>query len=100
MSELKEWLCNGAKEYYAYLSSHNLGLSEVPISSSTLQESVLVLSLRGNVADMDLKLSAALILEVDSTHYMIADGEGIELQFYDERQKVIYLAQFHAHRAY
>lgn len=92
MSELKERLCNGAKEYYAYLSSHNLGLSEVPISSSTLQESVLVLSLRGNVADMDLKLSAALILEVDSTHYMIADGEGIELQFYDERQKVIYLA--------
>lgn len=91
MSELKERLCNGAKAYYAYLLEHNLGLSEIPISSSALQESALVLSLRGNVADMDLKLSGTLILELDSTHYMVGEEQSIELQYYDERQKIVYL---------
>lgn len=91
MCAVKERLCNGAKEYYAYLLSHNLGLSEIPISQLTLQDDVLVLSLRGNVADMDLKLGGALILELDSTHYAVGEGESIELQFYDERQKALYL---------
>ena len=91
MSEIKKRLCDGAKRYYEYLSSHNLGLSEIPISVPTLQDDTLILSLRGNVADMDLKLSSALILDVDSTHYMVGDEENIELQYYDERQKVVYL---------
>ena len=91
MSEIKKRLCDGAKRYYEYLSSHNLGLSEIPISVPTLQDDTLILSLRGNVADMDLKLSSALILDIDSTHYMVGDEENIELQYYDERQKVVYL---------
>ena len=91
MSEIKKRLCDGAKRYYEYLSSHNLGLSEIPISMPTLQDDTLILSLRGNVADMDLKLSSALILDIDSTHYMVGDEENIELQYYDERQKVVYL---------
>lgn len=91
MSEIKKRLCDGAKQYYEYLSSHNLGLSEIPISVPTLQDDTLILSLRGNVADMDLKLSSALILDIDSMHYMVGDEENIELQYYDERQKVVYL---------
>lgn len=91
MSEIQERLCEGARCYYAYLEAHHLGLSEIAISGHSMQGDTLALNLRGNVADMDLKLSAALVLHIDGEHYAVAEGERIELQFYDEREKIIYL---------
>ncbi|WP_334096059.1 AAA domain-containing protein [Helicobacter typhlonius] len=91
-TSLREILVESAQRYYEYLDNNDLGLSEIAITRYELSNDELVLWLKGNVIDMDLKLGGALLLRVDKEFYSIAEGEEIESRFYDEKQKVLYLS--------
>lgn len=92
MHDLKDMLINASKCYYAYLEANNLGLNDIPIHHIEQKDSELIIALKGFVGDMDLKLSAALMLKVGDNHYAIGEGEALEALFFDEKQKVLYLS--------
>ncbi|WP_336524384.1 AAA domain-containing protein [Helicobacter japonicus] len=92
MEDLQEVLVKAAQQYYEYLQDKNLGLSEVAIARYELKNDELILWLKNNVVDMDLKITGALLLRVGEELYNIAEEEPIQLHFYDEKQKVLYFS--------
>lgn len=91
MSDIKHILLNAAHIYYDYLCANDLGLSEISIRHYECTDCELILTLRYNVGDMDVKLSAALLLECEQNLYMIGEDSEIMLESYDKKQKILYL---------
>ena len=79
MEDLQEVLVKAAQQYYEYLQDKNLGLSEVAIARYELKNDELILWLKNNVVDMDLKITGALLLRVGEELYNIAEEEPIQL---------------------
>lgn len=82
---------DAAQQYYDYLLAHNKGLSEIHIARAEIKDDTLLLFLRSNVGDMNFKLNTELLLYVDEENYCVGEDGEIQLQFYDEQHKVLYL---------
>ncbi|MCH5313861.1 MAG: AAA family ATPase [Helicobacter sp.] len=92
MNDIKQTLLKAAQIYYTYLDEHHLGLSEIALKQYDCTDSELILALKHNVGDMDIKLSGALLLECEQNFYTISEEGELTLQFYDEKQKMLYLS--------
>ncbi|TLD96954.1 hypothetical protein LS71_005020 [Helicobacter jaachi] len=92
MSDIKDTLIDAAKRYYAYLDANDLGLSEIHISHCMLEGEEFIIALKGNMADMEVRLNGDLLLKVEHELYKITETDDIKPRFFDEKQKVFYLS--------
>lgn len=89
--DIKHTLLNAAHIYYDYLCEHNLGLSEISIKHYQCANDELIIAFKSSVGDMDLKLSATLLLNIGDQFYSIAEEGEFKLAFYDEERKMLHI---------
>ncbi len=92
MGKIKETILSAAHIYCEYLCENQLGLSEIGIIGYECIDSELILALKHNVGDIDVKLGAELLLLIEEQWYTIAEDGDITLHFYDQKAKKLYLS--------
>ena len=91
MRDITHELTSAAKIYYDYLEANNLGLNQIALSGYEVGDCELALHLRAGLADMDMRLSAPLVLQCGEAMYEVGENAPLGLRFFDERQKILYL---------